>query len=84
MPDSRIFKTGMSPSSEGRVAQASGGGVGNSSQGTAITTDAIQQQGTPPQMPELLSQSELTLIFMKSYSGKNTVQLKGNLTHARG
>ena len=61
----------MPSSSEGRVAQASGGGVGNSLQGGAIITDARQHQGTPPQVPELLSQSELTLIFMKSCSRKN-------------
>ena len=61
----------MSPSSEGKVAQASGGRVRNSSQGAAITADAKQQPGTPPQMSELLSQNELTLIFMKSCSHKN-------------
>ena len=55
MPFSQTSEIEVSPS-EGRVARASGGGVGNSSQGAAIITDARQHQGTPPQMPELLSQ----------------------------
>ena len=71
MPISPTSKTGMSPSSESRVSQASGDGAGIFSQGAAITTEAIQQEGIQPQMPELLSQSELTLIFMKSCSRKN-------------
>ena len=50
MPFSQTSEIGVSPS-EGRVAQASGGGVENSSQEVAITTDTIQQQVTPLQMP---------------------------------
>ena len=69
MPISPISETGMSPSSESRVSQA--GGMDNSSQGAAITTEAIQQEGILPHMPELLPQNELTMIFMKSCSRKN-------------
>ena len=71
MPISLTSETGMSRSYESRVSQASGGGAEISSQGAAITTEAIQQEGIPLPMPELLSQSELTLIFMKSCFRKN-------------
>ena len=66
MPISPTSDTEISPSSESRVSQASGDEEGISSQGAAI-----QQEGIPPQIPELLTPSELTPIFMKSCSRKN-------------
>ena len=68
MPISPNSETGMSPSSS--ESKASGGGV--ESQGVAIIAEATQQEGIPSQIPDLLSQSELTLIFMKSCFCKNT------------
>ena len=73
LPISPTSETGMFPSSKSRVSQASGGGTGISSQRAAVPTGTIQQEGIPPQMPELSTQSELTLTFMKSYSLKTQV-----------
>ena len=64
MPISPPSETGM-PLLSKIVSQA--GGVGISSQGAAITTEAIQQEWIPPRMPELLPQNEVTLIFMKLF-----------------
>ena len=54
------------------MSQASVGGTGISSQRAAVPTGTIQQEGIPPQMPELSTHSELTLTFMESCSLKNT------------
>lgn len=67
MPISPTSETGISQSSESRVSQTPASRVGISSQGAAMPTEAIQQEG----IPELLPQSEVTLIFMKSCLRKN-------------